>query len=117
MLDVPRSSESNAADFPGKHAADAVVSRLPSQSGSGVAAARSGIQHGLERASGSGRSGRTVCERKKYTFDDRADQLLDGSSFMDGMSDDDKKHEVVYSCDSSANPEEADNYPPTAEER
>src|SRR5579863_7478959 len=73
---MPRHCRSDAADFSGIAAEYGLVHRLPPQSGSGVAAPRSGIQHGMEGAGQSGRIGRAVRARTQNPFNGGSDKLL-----------------------------------------
>src|SRR5215475_2092904 len=118
LLNVPRRRESDAADFSGEHAADAMVPRLPSQSGSGFAReARRRVWHELESSGESGRNRQETSAGTENSIDHRADKLLDVSSLIDEMSDHDHKYDVLNSGFVSTNSEALDNHPPTAEER
>src|SRR6201984_2138307 len=101
---MPRQRGPDAADVPGKFAADGMVFELPSQYRDGAAAARQGLRHELETGAESGRNRQGTARRTKYSEHDRADKMLDVPSLMDGMSDHEHKRN-------------GDNHPPTAEER
>src|SRR5258706_5921306 len=104
MLDVPRAGGSDAADVPGQYAADAMVPGLHPEHRDGIAAVGQGVRHDVAACGKSGGNRQAVSARTEYSEHHRADQLLDVSSLMDGMSDHDHKMDV-------------DNHPPTADER
>src|SRR5262249_48777494 len=86
--------------------AHGVVPGLPSQYRNGVAPERQSVRHELATRSGAGGHWQEIPAGTQYPHGERADQLLDVSSLMDGMSDYEQKRDKFI-----------DNRPPTAEER
>src|SRR5260370_5410732 len=92
-----------------------MVFELPSQYGDGAAAVGQGLRHGLATRGEPVRNWQTIAKRTQYSEHDRADQLLDVPSLMDGMSD--HEHGSSGFVKQTLKPElDVDNHPPTTEE-
>src|SRR5260370_24061156 len=105
-----------------------MVFELPSQYGDGAAAVGQGLCHDLATRGEPVRNWQTTAKRTKYSEHDRADQLLDVPSLMDGMSN--QQQESSGFAKQTLKPgssgfekqdlkqeHDVDNHPPTAEER
>src|SRR5713101_2916475 len=77
----------DAAGLPGFEFANAMVPGLPSQSTGGLAAPRSGLQHGLESPGKPGGNRQAVGGGVQHSKRGAVAELLDMSSLADGMSD------------------------------
>src|SRR5256886_7114605 len=95
-----------------------MVLELSSQHGNGVASARQSLRYDVGTRGEPSRNRQAIPKRTQYPEHDRADQLLDVPSLMDGMSDHEHEHGRSGLVKRTADPErDVDNHPPTAEER